>query len=252
VLDAEKKRAAASQAFQQSSLDGRAGFYARLADVEDAGTQRALSAKFEQASAKAQEIAKTTGPDAAQAYMDAATKAIEGQQSIQDKINEANKNKDKGKAEFLTGILELQKTADQSRIDQVIAAGSAISNEQATQWAAEETAYGVHLDKMVATFQQKTGGNLPGLAAPGPLGTVGSTAIPAGTPSPAVPSTGPQPSGGAQPVIDLATPAAVDQQTGQLLGALNAVVSGVADVASRVSNVERAIGSLKGSSAFAG
>lgn len=253
INDASEKRAAAAQQFEQSSLDGRASFYLSLADIEDAGVQQALSAKFEEASAKAAEIAATTGPDAAEAYMDAATKAIESQASIQQQIDEANKKGDGARAEFLTGVLAQQVAADQKRLDNVIAAGSAINNAQLAAWAQEEQGYGEHLDRMLATYQQKTGGKLiPGIAPPGALGGTGSgggsssatAALPAGatsTPSAAT----------AQPVVDIATPAAVDQQTGALLGALAGLKAEVASVRDAISAVERAVGGLKQDRAFA-
>lgn len=252
IGDAEQKRFAAAQQFEQSSLDGRASFYLSLADIEDAGVQQALSAKFEEASAKAAEIAATTGPDAAEAYLDAATKAIESQSSIQQQIDEANKKGDGARAEFLTGVLAQQVAADQKRLDNVIAAGSAINNAQIAAWSQEEQAYAAHLDKMLATYQQKTGGKIiPGITPPGALGTPSpsnstassSTASPASTTTPS--------SATAQPVIDIATPAAVDQQTGALLGSLAALRAEVGSVRDAIAAVERAVGGLKQDRAFA-
>lgn len=252
INDASEKRAVAAQQFEQSSLDGRASFYLSLADIEDAGVQQALSAKFEEASAKAAEIAATTGPDAAEAYMDAATKAIESQSSIQQQIDEANKKGDSARAEYLTGVLAQQVAADQKRLDNIIAAGSAINNAQIAAWSQEEQAYAAHLDKMLATYQQKTGGKIiPGITPPGALGTPSpsnstassSTASPASTTTPS--------SATAQPVIDIATPAAVDQQTGALLGSLAALRAEVGSVRDAIAAVERAVGGLKQDRAFA-
>lgn len=180
--------------------------------------------------------------------MDAATKAIEGQSRIQQHIDEANKKGDNGQAEYLTGVLALQVAADNKRLENVIAAGSAISNAQASQWAQEEQAYGAHLDKLLATYAQKTGGKgIPGISPPPATGGTSSGGVTSAAP---VPAAAPAP-GTAQPVIDIATPAAVDQQTGQLLGAINNLGAGLATIADRVSAVERAVGSLKGSRTFA-
>src|SRR6266487_2458268 len=107
----QKKRQEAQKAFDQDKLDSRAGFYEQLGSVESHGLQVAMSQKFEAAAKEANEIAKTQGADAAQKFMEAARSAIEHEGKLQEEIDKAKKEGDKGKAEFLTGVLKLQQQA---------------------------------------------------------------------------------------------------------------------------------------------
>src|SRR5205085_3320987 len=51
----DEKMREAQRAFTQASLDDRLGFYSSLSSIEDAGLQKAMSGKFEEATLKSQQ-----------------------------------------------------------------------------------------------------------------------------------------------------------------------------------------------------
>ena len=99
--DGDKKRAQADESFRRSQLTGRAGFYASLASVTDDAQRKALSARYEAIQQEAAAIRQAQGSDVAQAYAEAAERALQAQSEIEQQIAEAEKNKDAGKAEYL-------------------------------------------------------------------------------------------------------------------------------------------------------
>lgn len=263
--DGARKRAEAEKKYNQDRLDSRAGFYEGLADVKDQGLAQQLSAEYEAAAAKAQEIARTQGADAADAYLQAAEQAIQKEGELRAKIAALRSDKtengdeksaeqkadDANRAAYLEGVLKLQQDADAARLKAIEEGGSAIAAEQARQYAEAEKQYSDHLDRLERIAQRKgvslratIGG--PDKPPPGEAGAA-PVAQPSGGGLP--PSAG---GAGAVAVADVATPAAVDAQTSRLEAATNAVRDAVADVAQRVSAVERAVGNLSRSKAFQG
>lgn len=233
------KRQAAENSLRQAQLSGRAGFYASLANIDDNALRQDLSARYEQAAAAAAQIAQTQGADAAQAYLEASQKAIEGEAAIQGQIADAKKAGNDGQAAYLEGVLKLQQAANAEELRQIQEKGSAIAAEQAAQYAQAEQQYAEHLERMggIAAAKGVTlASTLPG-ATGGTSGGAPSAATVAGKPT---------------AVVDIATPAAVDAQTGRLEGKLSEVVAGLQTVADRVRAVEGAIGGLRQSRATAG
>lgn len=139
--DYMEKRQEAQRAFEQRELDGRAGFYGSLRSIEDSDLRQSLSAQYEAAVQEAQRIAQEQGPDAGQAFMDAAAQSIQEQGKLQEEINKALSEGDAGTAEYLQGVLALQKAADERRLADIRASGSAIANERQRQIDAENLAY---------------------------------------------------------------------------------------------------------------
>lgn len=229
------KRQQAENSLRQAQLSGRAGFYASIANIDDNALRSDLSARYEQAAQAATAIAQTQGADAAQAYLEASQKAIEGESQIQGQIASAKKEGNAGQASYLEGVLKLQQAANAEELRQIQEKGSAVANELNTQYATAEKDYAAHLDRM---------GGIAAAAGVTLASTVPGTS---GATPPVAAATGKP-----QAVVDIATPAAVDAQTGRLEGKLSEIVAGVQAVADRVRAVESAIGGLRRSGAFAG
>ena len=254
--EAAKRRAEAEQAFSLQQKGDRASFYESLASIDDNKVRQALSAKFEAANADAAQLAKTQGADVAASYLTAAQKAIESEQQIQKQIDEANKSGDKGKADFLTGVLKLRQEANAAELEAIKSKGSAINSAEAAQYAQSENQFSQHLDKLDQLAKKKgvtLGQVLPPGANPdtkqaGIAGTGTTQAAPATAPVGALPATTP---GKAQPVEDVATPGAIDTQTARLEGRLNSVIDALQAVKAEISTVKGAIDGLKGSGTFA-
>lgn len=194
VADGAKKRREAEEKFAQASLDSRASFYERLGEIEDQGVQQALSAKYEAAVQEANKIAQESGADAADAYLNAAQQAIDEESGLEQKIAEAEKDGDAARAEYYRGVLALRQAANKNELDAIRNHGSDIASETAARYAEEERQYAEHLDKMLATYNEKVGkiagggaGVLPPApgvpAAPGTARPV--AAAPAGSAAPA-------------------------------------------------------------------
>lgn len=233
------KRQAAENSLRQAQLSGRAGFYASLANIDDNALRQDLSARYEQAAAAAAQIAQTQGADAAQAYLEASQKAIEGEAAIQGQIADAKKAGNDGQAAYLEGVLKLQQAANAEELRQIQEKGSAIAAEQAAQYAQAEQQYAEHLERMggIAAAKGVTlASTLPG-ATGGTSGGAPSAATVAGKPT---------------AVVDIATPAAVDAQTGRLEGKLSEVVAELQAVKSEVAAVKNAVNNSRQSRATAG
>lgn len=244
-----QKRAEAEASLLQHGLDSRADFYKSLADIEDDGLRQQLAARYEAIQQQTAQIAQEKGADAAQAYEEAATAALDRQTQLEQEISQALKD-DPARAEYLKGVLELQKNADDNRLRQIIESGSAIANEQAAQYAAEEASFSGHVDRLETLAERKRValGGAPGATLPPATSPVGATPVPSAA-QPTTPTPTPAASGKPTPVVDLSTPAAVDAQTSRLESAIRENTSAVQRVAERVSAVEGAVRSLKQSRA---
>ena len=231
-----------------------AGWPLTVCDIDPLRQQQALAARYEAIQQEANAIRQTQGSDVAQAYAAAAEKALQAQSEIEQQIAEAEKNKDAGKAEYLRGVLALQKAADDDELNMIKTKGSAIAAAQQKQYSDEEAAYEAHLDRIGATYERKiaklpglkttlgAGGGASGLPAPSDIASRGET--------PGAP-TGGAASNQVQAVADVATPAAVDAQTSRLEGAINAVHESINEAIGAIGAVERAVGALKNNKAFA-
>lgn len=245
AADGVRARLDAENALRLSQLRGRAGFYASLASIDDNALRQDLSARYEAAAQEAARIAQEQGADAAQAYLEASQKAIEGEAQLRQDIAAAEKEGDTNKAEYLKGLLSLQQAADAEELRQIREQGSAVANELTARYTAEEQAYAEHLARMAETAAQHgvtLGATLPSPPATGtpaarPTAPAGSSSTTTATPE----------TGGkaATVVTDPATQGAVEVSGGRLESAINAVRDAVAAVERRVGDVEGAVRGLK-------
>lgn len=250
--DGARERAEAERRFAQQQRGDRADFYLGLADIEDNAVRQGLAAKFEAANAEAARIAAEQGADAAAEYLTAAQRAIESESAIEQKIAEALAKGDTGTAEYLQGVLKLRQEANAAELQAIRDKGSALAAEQAQQYAAAEAQYAEHLAKLDALAQEK-GVTLGQTLLPNAT-TAGAAAagVTTGTAAGVTPATGaPTPAGQVQAVEDVATPGAIDAQTGRLEARLNAIVAGIEGLQQEMRGVRSEIGGLKRSGATA-
>lgn len=247
AADGAKKRLEAENALKLAQLRGRAGFYASLASIDDNALRQDLSARYEAAAQEAGRIAQEQGADAAQAYLEASQKAIEGEAQLRQDIAAAEKEGDTNKAEYLKGLLSLQQAADAEELRQIQEQGSAVANELKARYSAEEQAYREHLDQMARDAAARgvtLAATLPGPPATGTPATRPSAPAGSGATTTSSPETGGKT---ATVVSDPATQGAVEVSGGRLEGAINAVRDAIGAVERRVGDVEGAVRSLKSS-----
>lgn len=246
--DAAKARLEAQDKYDLDRKRSAVDFYKSLASFENQDLAKELSSKYEAAAAQAQEIAKTKGADAAQAYLQAQRDAIQSQGDLQNEIDKADKEGDKGKAEYYRGLLKLQQDADAEQLRQIEAQGSQVAASENAQYAAAEQRYAEHLEKMGLAYERKFGNAPPGVAPPPPAtsgagATTGST--PSGPASPGAAGTASTGAGNAQLVSDPGTQAAVDANGARLEAKLDALATAVSAVEKQTGDVARAVRELK-------
>lgn len=229
VEAAAEKRRDAEADFNQDALDGRADFYSSLIDMEDQGLAQVLAARYEAIQQQAAEIARTQGADAAQAFEDQAVKGLERQSKREQQIKEAESKGDAGRVEALKGVAALEQKADDARLARIREQGSLIAAEEAKRLQEEEQRLAESQGKLETKTARK-------------LGT--DPALP--TPSGAADLSKPQ------AVIDVATPAAVDQQTTDLGGKLDAARAAIEALGAKLDGIKSEVAGLKSSRAFAG
>jgi hypothetical protein len=235
AADGAKKQQEALASLNQTRIRGRADFYRRLADVEDAGQRARLSQQFEAIEQETQQIAQSQGADVAASYRDAAIKAAEAQEDIQKEIKDAQDKGDTGRAEYLAGVLKLQQEADRQELERIRTQGSAVAAETARRYAAEEQQYSEHLDRMALTYQRKFGQTPAGLGAPAPGTPISDVAGSTGAPATA---------GQPAPVKDTETAGAVASSSSDLAARIGAVESAVREVKAAVDATTGAVRSM--------
>jgi hypothetical protein len=141
-----QRRAEVDKKFHLDRLQGEADFYEGLSSIKDRGVQKQIDAQYQQALLKAEEIARTKGGDAANAFLDAQTSIIQKRGSLLDKIagltdkkgkDKQTQQSDANQAEYLRGVLALQERASALKLQQVEGEGSQIANERQRQLADE-------------------------------------------------------------------------------------------------------------------
>jgi hypothetical protein len=141
-----QRRAEVDKKFHLDRLQGEADFYEGLAGIKNRGVQKQIDAQYQQALLKAEEIARTKGGDAANAFLDAQTSIIQKRGSLLDKIagltdkkgkDKSTQQADANEAEYLKGVLALQERAGALKLSQVEGEGSAIASERQRQLADE-------------------------------------------------------------------------------------------------------------------
>lgn len=245
-----RKRKEAEDKYNLSRLEGASSFYDKITAMENQDLARDLSARYEKAVLEAQQIAKDKGADVANEYLAAQREAIANQGEREAAIAEAEKEGNAPEAERLRGLLELQKRADEERLNQILASQDSQLAQQQEAWSKEEQAYAEHLDKLAETYAEKTG-QLPGMAStlgpPPPAGTTGAAAVQnaGGGGGAAGASTAAQ---GATLVVDPLVQGAVDQGFGRVEGKLGDVLGRLDAIEKRTGDVERAVRSIPRSS----
>lgn len=243
--DGARKAAEAQRKYDLARVQSRASFYRQLAEIDDPKQQAAMSAAYEAAVADAQRIAKEKGADVAQEYLAAQQDIIRDQAALQAEIDKAREEGDDGRAEYLTGVLALQKEADAARLQAIIDSNDSILAQQQQAYAREQEAYAKHLDELGATYARKAA-ELPGFATTlaAPAASAAAAAAPSTTTTPPPAPGTPEAPQGAQLVSDPATQAAIDSVGARLEGRINEVVSQVGAAVTRLGDVEDAIRSL--------
>lgn len=126
----QEKRRQAEATYNQQQLDGRASFYDQLGQIQNTKLRAQLSQQYEAAAAEAGRVAERQGADVAAKYMDAQTTIIQDRAKRQQDIEAAEKAKDKGKAEYLKGVDDLYRQAEDARLAKVTAGEGSIASER--------------------------------------------------------------------------------------------------------------------------
>lgn len=129
------RRREAEESFRSSQLEGRADFYSQLGSIEQNGLRQSLSEQYEQAAQEASRIAQEKGSDVAEKYLSAQAEVILAQGRRLAEIEQAQRE-DPARAEFLRGVDDLRKKAEQDRLDRITRGEGSIAQDQ--QRAQEE------------------------------------------------------------------------------------------------------------------
>jgi hypothetical protein len=152
-----QKRNEVDKKFHLDRLQGEADFYEGLSSIKDRGVQKQIDAQYQQALLKAEEIARTKGGDAANAFLDAQTSIIQKRGSLLDKIagltdkkgkDKQTQQSDANQAEYLRGVLALQERASALKLQQVEGEGSQIAAERDRQLADENAHFQSATDQL--------------------------------------------------------------------------------------------------------
>lgn len=166
VIDAAREQAAAERSLQQAQLDGRAGFYDRLGQVEDSGLRDAYAAQYEQAVLDAAEIARTKGADVAEQFLTEQQRILEAQLARAADIQSAEQDGDRGRAEYLRGVDALYREAEAQRLATIAEGEDSIARErdraladEAARYAEAQDAIGLKaeqaVDRRIAAAQRE-------------------------------------------------------------------------------------------------
>lgn len=155
VLDINRdfadKMKAAQDSLNQTQLESRAGFYDSLGGIEDAGLRQAFAAQYEAAFAEADRIAQEKGADVGQRFLEEKQKALESQAGRASDIAQAEKDKDKDKAEYLRGVDKLYREAEDRKLAAIKEGGGSLASERDAALAQEASDYQSKQDEMAAS-----------------------------------------------------------------------------------------------------
>lgn len=129
------------QAFAQHQLEGRADFYNALSRFEDNELRKRLSAAYEQGVLEAQQLAADKGADVADAYLEELTKTLLARAQREQAIAQAMMEGDTGQAEYLRGVDELYRRAEQARLERIKQGEASIQAEYQQSVAEQEQAF---------------------------------------------------------------------------------------------------------------
>jgi hypothetical protein len=268
--DFEAKSLAQQRANEVSKRQGRADFYDALtSSSKDLGEKesQALSASYEQAFAKAQEIAQAGNQKLADDYLSMRQQQLQKEIEYQKARKAAADDGDKGEVARLDAIRKLQQEADAEKEKQLLAGGDANVNARDDALASEDQRYLDQQEKAATAAENagerkraaairngaaidveneklreqerilaRVGGRPPGTGA----GLDGALPPPsAGATPPASPGASPD---GGESVWRVFDSGVVDA----LNSGFDRVVAGLADVSRRVGSVESAVRGLSG------
>jgi hypothetical protein len=135
IQDFQQKMRDAQRTFDQSQLEGRAGFYDNLGAIESAKIRQSASAQYEQAALEAGKIAEEKGADVADKYMSAQEQIISARAKRLSDIEKAEKEKDGGKAEYLKGVDEQYRAAEEAKLARIKEGEGSLAAEHDKQLA---------------------------------------------------------------------------------------------------------------------
>lgn len=115
--DYYKRSNAARVVFSDQQFSSRAGFYDRLAQFEDQGLRKTLSAQYEQAQIEAGKISDQFGGDVAERFLQASEDAILARAQRALGIQQAEAEGRFGDAEYLRGVDRLYRIEEDRRIE---------------------------------------------------------------------------------------------------------------------------------------
>jgi hypothetical protein len=260
IEDYNERKREAQEAFADQQFEDRADFYAGLASIDDQGIRQRASAAFEAAAVRAGELEGTKGADVAAAYEAESAKIIADRARREAEIAKLREDGKKGEAEYLQGVDQLRRTAEDRRLSRIEAGTdsleadknkaldeAAVERQDALAEAAvkagdaQAEAQGRGLEATLLQNQalerqlellRQGGGLVPaGPASPAPLPASTATPAPAAAAAPALPGA---PTGsGTVPVSDAGVMATLQAMQADLGGRLSAVERAVGRVAQR-------------------
>jgi trimeric autotransporter adhesin len=165
--DFAEKMKDAQEDFAQSRLEGDASFYDALGGVADHGLQQAMSAQYEAAFLEAEEIARTKGADVADAFLKAKEATILAQGKRTAEIAKAEEEGDAGRAEYLRGVDEKYKKAEEARLAAIKAGDDSVAAQHEKALTEEGSKYEAAQEKIGTASDRATQRKIDGSLASG-------------------------------------------------------------------------------------
>ncbi len=154
-LQFQERMRRAEQAFAQGQLEGRADFYNTLANFEDNQLRQRLSAAYEQGVLEAQQLAADKGADVADAYLDELTRVLLARARREQAIMQAMTAGDTGQAEYLRGVDELYRRAEEAKLEQIKRGEQSVRAEYERSVSEQEQAFAKAAQEWTLNEQQK-------------------------------------------------------------------------------------------------
>lgn len=257
----------------------RADFYDNLtASTKDLGQKeaQALSAEYEEAYAKAQQIAQSGNQKLAADYLEMRQRQLQAETEYQKNLAEARKNKDDSEIARLQQIHQLRQDANAEEEKQLLAGGDANAKQRDDAMTAEQQRYEDAQGKIITASDRAAQAKIDNADRSGKAidventklreqdqlyarigaraggGAPSSSGAPSAAPTPATgrgtapPAEGPAPAGGDQlwRVFDGAVVDAINGQTATLGGKIDATNGLLSNLTGRVQAVESAVRGL--------
>lgn len=137
----QEKAKAAQAAFEQNSLDSRAGFYDTITGLKDQNIAQKASAEYEAEQQKIAQLAAQKGADVATAYADAYDAVATARARRAQAISDAEQGGNKAEAERLRGVDELYRQSEDKRLATIAEGNDSIAAERDRALADEASSY---------------------------------------------------------------------------------------------------------------